>query len=435
MCVMAAKICQKINSYFWSLNPKVVEGGIIAGCTGLSWYFAGIPSAIITLGGYLAARQFLPFSRQPAVELSARQVTASPAMFSAGNRRFRLSDDMQLAPPLGELPITPWENNSCFLASSMKAFFLNEPAVLAELPVSIKKRLEGSASILDKLVPTLNLNNRVEPLTKNDFKNLCENLQILEGQGNLPADAAPLLSLLELYFLIDICQRNNSVAGSQINTMRAMAYRVNKNFEGINDQPGDPSEVIGILADLIFEGSSLQRECITTRIFEGNGQEKRELHQFVANWGRLELKPVLNNITNISVQESLQNFLTPPVENGVKYGTSNYDTCQEINRFTSLPELLVLTMALYDTPTEGLKIIAEPTLELNSLSERGCYELYGVLKRVGGHYQALVKRGKGSYYFCDDDFSKSVSSNEFLELAETGYAFIYRKVASQQLTA
>lgn len=426
------------------INPWNIGRNIRAGFS----YLAGVPAAIASLGAHLASSE--KFSINLPIECSREEI---------------------------RLPKIIWKNNSCFLSSAMWSFFLNEPIVLNTLSASIERRM-AVEDLFPKIIPRIldsNLSDQKRAAllevghqltTRGNLPELCKQLKILV-KGGYPDGVNDhavneLISLLELQILIDECQAGQPVDGNRINSLRETLKRVNSNFLDMGNRTGDASEVINILADLIFEGSPIEQNhtkillCIgknslspipqwdeqvnplTGIITDGKGTEKTpstgEIKSIETNWGRFELELT----PNASVKHLLENRFFPPVPYERKHLADNYKLepfeIHETNQLKRPPELLVLTMGRLEKP--DIKIDVEENLELDphffKNGEAGRYELTGISKHLGSfaHYISLVKRPNGSILLCDDLRGKCdpCSHDDFMQAAQTGYVLIYRKI-------
>lgn len=495
---MATNICQRVGSFIQGLNTS--QKMILAGATSVTCWWVGLPTVLIAsaaLGGFFVwDKDRLSSPEKPAPQKPPESIRVVPPLVvplpddekeaadaTLSRDSFPLAADTRLAPPVGRPPQIIWKDNCCFLSSALWSFFLNEPAVLRELPASIGKRLQkqifsGSITGLsqNKSDALIRIQQKLQKqeMPKQDLRELCLDFQILEWGGfpkGMDARAAnSLLSLLDLYFLIDYCQNSDSVDSRWINRMRGMVHRVNPRFKETGTECGDAQEVLLILADLIFEGSSLQRDLHTTRTYTGNGYtlptlpgedeilnahtgiicnpktrleynpETGERTTVDSNWGRFEL--ALN--PGDSVQQMLNKHLMPgePYERDC-YAEGVVDDTGKPKRmpfqvterfqFNRPPELLVLTLKRYNGVDPMAEVNAERFITLDALNgEKGRYELVGVSRRFRdfAHYDAYIKRTDDTHYHCDDLRGKRdlCASVDLVQAARQGYVLIYTPI-------
>lgn len=438
---MINSIINRSDSFIRGLIPKTIGKAV----SRLSPYLGGLPAAIASFASYLNVRKYL-------------------------NRSIV---------PVKPLPRIIWKQNSCFLSSAMWSFFLNEPLVLKELSAAIQRRLSVKdlfPKTIDRLLLGPIAPKKGTALLEAGFilgsgaKNLpdlCKHLKVLADggypQGVNGRAVNELITLLELQSLIQECQTGQPVDGDRINTLREMVKRVDPTFRDVGNRTGDASEVIGILADLIFHGSSAlytqhkirncwapnyklcpyaqegeERNPLTGILNDGRGVETNpetgEIKSRERGWGRFELPFTPKGV----VSQILENHLAEDTYEA-SYLADDYQKrpfqVRESNLLTRPPELLVLTLRRYEDI--GGVMDVEETLELPSThflnGEAGRYQLTGVSRRLESyaHYDAYVKRPDGAYTYCDD-YNKRCdrcSREDFLKAAQTGYVLIYRKVA------
>lgn len=368
--------------------------------------------------------------------------------------------DVHLRGAEGHPPAIRWSGNSCFVSSTMWAGILNEPTILNEIPLAILRRLSAFKSGLDQATRDSKLDEKGlqsvleigallgenRRLVKGDLIRLCQTLKQLDDSKN-PYRVKELLSLLELYCIVDECQTNGSVGGQRLNELRQSAHRINSTFQGIETRIGDADELFKILADLVFDGSRWNQELITTQFVhdetlrlhpEVGNSETGELRNQPkqSNWGRFEL--VLQE--GASVRQALKNsFDEFPESVSVSCKAQGWDDLmpftlrKKTNRLQFAPPFMALTIKRADD-TLITPIHAEPFFELEGRhfidGNGGTYELYGVCRCENRHYVADIKRDQRNYH-CNDISEQSVSNSYQQALqnsANRGYVLFYRKV-------
>lgn len=424
-------------------KPLLLDLAIGAGVTAGGYFLRGAGCAILSLGSYIYQRKY---GVQPKIEATrVNPLEVDPKSLSSSSSSVQLSPDARLWAPGVKPPKLGHLSNSCFLASMMQAIFLNEPTILAEIPEAIARRL-----VLDELfseeikketgpkqtflLNICNLLNNKAQKTKKDLADLRLQLQGLEKddfpKGVNEKKAKELLTLLELYDLIDYCQSHDPVEGTRIHALRQALHRISPirtdkmgevvcGFSKNGSEKGDVHEALITLADLIFEGSSLNREMLKISYLQIPSGDQRVKPE-PCNWGcfSLGLNP------GRSMQDHLNLYL-----NEDNPGIDNVKTVKQ--QFKKAPLLLVLNLKRFGDG--GAPILADEFLHLGKEfirdEEAALYELQGVVRHQGAHYTAQVKCG-GTYYHCDDISSgnSKIDNERFLKEANMGYILVYRKL-------
>lgn len=436
---MVSGFCQTVSSF---LIPKDLPGFEKRMCTALgaaSLYLAGPVATLINAGlyyfgrGYVLSKETIPAEKleigMPAYDDYKDDHKHAPQIQFAPDVRIQV----QNGAPNG----SSWGLNSCFCASLMYSVLSNEPAILAEIPRAIGRKLSQLPRNLES------------PIHLEDLNQLTIELQSKEA---LTEAEKPLLSLLELYALIREFQIK-PIQGETVNRLRIIADRVSF-FEAVgNDRQrpmGDAQELWQILMQLIFEGSYHEQDLL-----KSHGQRKFPSEP---NYG---------------------NFVLPLGEGSIEDHFNRSMNCNQVLRIGAEdvfgitqhqlqrpPELLTLSLQRKGVDGEAMlepttleEVLAwrapEPVMHMNPVNvsarftldplffvnrEKPTYELVGVSRHLGPnhpHYDAFTKRG-GQWYHCDDQRKFycfglfggpviKVAESTVLEQAKTGYVFFYRK--------
>ncbi len=461
---MVSNVCNRVTSYFSNLNTP--DRVISLGAAGLGLYLGGIASMIIAAGGYLAMRAWDDSSKPKVV----KQVQPQPEPKSShvGKQELKeegvgLGSSIRLRRSAETPPSITNHGNCCFLSAILWGIFLNEPVILDEIPKAIQRRLEKGlfVSPLDQIVPhdmsdekrnalikVGTLLSDGKPMKQLQFLTLCRDLQTLEKDGGFPVgmnveNANELLSLLELYSLINACQLSDDpIPGARINELRKAIKRVRSTFAETGTQTGDAHEAFMAFTDLIFEGSKRSRDLITKRVVfqrwwkklqDEVGTQTGEVNPLPEkNWGHFEIAVSQGG----SIQKALDTSFKETIK--AKYRTTwssekkEFTVDQSIH-FSEAPELLVLTVKRYEDPNAIVDAEEFLTIPQCLDGRSGRYQLMSVVNRHGasansyGHYTAHVRAGGEALWFYCNDVGTVVEPTHETK-AQTGYILVYRKI-------
>ncbi|PIS01978.1 MAG: hypothetical protein COT85_07495 [Chlamydiae bacterium CG10_big_fil_rev_8_21_14_0_10_42_34] len=451
---MKTGICQTITSCFRNLSPKLVEGSIIAAGVAANCYLASIPVAILSIGGYLAARIRLV---QPIKQAISKNQIIEPIQ-PEKSVLLRLDATTKLntfdVPPQLE-----HARNSCFIASTLQ-IIMNDPVILKELTTAISRLLNRNSLFQenavgdDQLGIILSIVDLMgkDSLSKSDLLILCQNLQVLEEDGcPFNESSKELLSLLETYKLIVSAKENGGVTKAQMHSMRATLHRLKpESFSKDDAGPADVYEAFITLTDAIFTDSKINRTLYKTRFVQsaqfslhpdvGNSQTGAVNEKAEKNWGHFELSLPENG----SLQSLLKSQFDVPENykaNFYALQTEKREQFTVINdsmKFDRAPKLLVINMKRFDyegnylsNPLEANEVL-QLTDHLFKDRKGACYKLAGVINYLPGHYVASVENQVEEVYSCNDieDGGKIKLSTpkKMVNAAKTGYILHYRKI-------
>lgn len=395
---MISSIYNKIYPYIPSFNKTNVKSAVIGAIGGIAsyWLTKSLPLAILGAGATL-------FGCVKWIKGLAHSAVA-------------------LRKPEGVSASITNRGNSCFCSSVLWSFFSNEPCV-TELPKAIIRRISSDNLFSTPMQNLPMTDDQTQPIfeiaevlkkresfTKSDFDKLRGVLQTLEQVG-FPTgcnerEMKELLTLLELYQLVDEFQNTSSMSGNRVNAMRKMAARVNNTFKDTGTQMGDAEELFRALADLIFSKSSYERT-----LFRYSPEVKA--HNPEPNWGDFSL----------------------PLEKGKSLSVMFKNHLGE-SQFSSPPPFLALTLIRsflnrdsFDPIIPDLEFKLPKTYLVEGADAN--YELVGISRRRqdSAHYDAYWKREDQWYYgneLLTDEPVYPVEASTIQKHASNGYLFFYR---------